>query len=327
MVRKIEISHRTIIFTVFFLIGLWFLYQIRQIIITLFVSTILMSAFNPAVNRLERLRLSRWLSILVVYFLVFGAIGLGIASIIPALIDQTSTLIEKVPVFFNQFNFLGVNSNIIASQITQLGTLPANILKLIIDLFSNIVGIFALLVITFYLLLERKKLDQYLLALFGEGGEKRAKEFVDKIEERLGSWIRGELTLMTVIGVFSYVGLRLLGVEFALPLAILAGILEIVPNIGPTISAVPAILAGLAISPWMALAVAALYFLVQQTENSFIVPKVMQKTVGVNPLVTILSLAIGFKMGGPVGAILAVPTVLLIEVITSEFFTPEKFRG
>lgn len=320
MTKKIEISHRTIVFTVFFLLGLWFLYEIRQIILALFVSLVLMSAFNPSVNRLEKWHFPRWLGILIIYFGVLGILILALAGVIPALIDQTGSFAERIPLLFRQFTFLGIDPNILASQITQLGTIPANILKLTVSLFSNIISIFALFVITFYLLLERRNLDRYLQALFGEGGEKKAKEFVDKVENRLGSWVRGEMTLMVIIGVMTYLGLRFLGIEFALPLAILAGFLEIVPNIGPTISAVPAVLAGLAVSPTMALAVAALYFLIQQAENTLIVPKVMQKTVGVNPLVTILSLAIGFKLAGPIGAVLAVPVVLLIEVVASEWY-------
>jgi predicted PurR-regulated permease PerM len=124
----------------------------------------------------------------------------------------------------------------------------------------------------------------------------------------------------------TYFGLRILGIEFALPLALLAGVLEIIPNIGPILSSIPAIVAGLAFSPLMGLAVAALYFLIQQLENTLIVPKVMEKTAGVNPLVTILSLAIGFKLGGIVGAILAVPVVLLIQVVSSEVFASKRFQ-
>ncbi len=320
MTKKVEISHRTIIFTVFFLLGLWFLFEIRQIILALFVSLILMSAFNPSVNRLEKWRFPRWLAILIIYLGVLGILILGLAGIIPALIEQTGSFVEKIPLLFRQFTFLGIDSNILASQIAQLGTIPANILKLTVSLFSNIIAVFALFVITFYLLLERRNLDTYLQVLFAGGGEKKAKEFVDKVEERLGSWVRGEMTLMIIIGVTIYVGLKLLGIDFALPLAILAGVLEIVPNIGPIISAAPAVLMGLVISPVMALAVAALYFLVQQAENTLIVPKVMQKTVGVNPLVTILSLAVGFKLAGSIGAVLAVPAVLLIEVVISEWY-------
>lgn len=327
MPKKIEISHRTIIFTVFFLLGLWFLYQIQQIILALFIAVIFMSALNPAVDRLEKIHLPRWLSILLLYILIFGGIGVVVAVLTPPLVDQTSNLINRIPSYFREFRVPVLDPNTIASQVSQLGFLPANILKITLGLFSNLIGIFFLAVITFYLLLERKKLNRYLLVLFGPGEEKRAEDFINKTEKQLGGWVRGELTLMTIIGIMTYIGLRLLGLEFALPLAILAGLLEVVPNIGPIISAIPAILLGLTVSPVMGLAIAALYFLIQQLENSLIAPKIMERAVGVNPLVTIISLAVGFKLAGVVGAILAVPVVLILQVVASEVFASKRFQN
>lgn len=326
MSKKVEISHRTIIFTVFFILLLWALFQIRQIILALFVSLILMSALNPTVDRLERLRIPRALAILLIYLVIFGLIGIILAGVIPPLVDQTSTLISRLPSYLEQLGLPAIDQSIIASQISQLGSIPANLLRLTVAIFSNLVAIFVLAVITFYLLLERKNLDRYLFILFGKKDEGVAEKFVDKIEERLGGWVRAQVALMIFIGAFSYLGLRLLGIDFALPLALLAGILEIIPNIGPIISAIPAVLAGLTISPLLALAVAALYFLIQQFENTIIVPKVMEKVVGVKPLITILALAIGFKLAGIVGAVLAVPVVLVSQVVASEIFASKHFQ-
>ena len=320
MPKKIEISHRTIIFTIFFLLLLWLLFQIRQILIVLFVSLVFMSAFNPTVNRLERFKIPRFLAIFVIYLLVFGVFALIIAGIIPSLVDQTAILISRLPQYTQSLGLPAFDHNFIAAQLNQLGSLPANLLKITIGVFNNLLGLFILAVITFYLLIERKNLDRYLLFLFGPNGEKKAKKFVDELEKKLGSWVRAQLALMVIVGLMSYLGLRLLGIDFALPLALLAAILEIVPNIGPTIAAIPAVLAGLAISPLMGLAVLALYFLIQQIENTFIVPQVMAKGIGLNPLITIIALAIGFKLAGVVGALLAIPVVLLIQVVASEFF-------
>lgn len=327
MPRKIEISHKTIIFTIFFLLGLWFLYQIKQIILALFVSVIIMAALNPAVDRLERWRLPRWLAILFLYIVMFSGLGLVLVVIIPPLVEQTTNFINRSLLYLKDVNAFGLDPNIITSQISQLGLLSTNILRVTVDFFSNLIGILFLLVITFYLLLERKNLNRYLLLLFGAGGEKKGTEFVDKIEHRLGGWVRGEAVLMTIIGLMTYMGLKILGIEFALPLAIIAGLLELVPNIGPTISAVPAILAGLTVSPVMGLAIAALYFLIQQLENSVIAPKVMQRAVGVNPLIVILSLAIGFKLAGIVGAILAVPVFLVLQIAVVEVINSNRFKN
>lgn len=326
MPKKIEISHRTIVFTVFFLILLWLVWQIRQIIIGLFVSLVLMAAINPAIDKMEKMKIPRVLGIVLIYILIFAVVGLIIAGVIPPLVDQTSALISRAPKFIENLGIPTIDQRIIESQIQQLGSIPANLVKISVNIFANLITVFALLVITFYLLLERKNLNRYLHILFGGDGERKAAIFIDQVEEKLGSWVRAELTLMAIVGVMSYLGLRLLGIDFALPLALLAGILEIIPNIGPVVASIPAILAGLVISPLMALAVAALYFLIQQVENTLIVPQVMAREAGVNPLITIISLAIGFKLGGVVGAVLAIPMVLLIQIIASEFFSSERFK-
>ena len=326
MAKKIEISHRTIIFTVFFLISLYLLYQIRHILVALFVSLIVMSALTPAVDRLEKLKIPRVLSILVVYFLILGFLGITVAGIVPPLIDQTTTLIVWFPDYVDSLGLPTVDHNIIASQIDQLGSIPASLLKIIVTLFSNLLSFFVLAVITFYLLIERKNLNQYLSILFGSGGEERAKRFVDELEGKLGGWVRAQTTLMFIVSLMAYFGLRLLGIDFALPLALLAGVLEIVPNIGPVLSAVPAVLAGLVISPLMGLGVVALYFLIQQIENTLIVPQVMKKKLGLNPLVTILSLAIGFKLAGIAGAVLAIPVMLLVQAVATETFASKKLN-
>jgi len=321
MPRKIEISHRTIIFTAVFVIFLWLLYQIRQVLLGLFIATILMSALNPSIRRLEKLRIPRWLAIMMIYLVILIILGLGLWGIVPPLVDQTSALINKIPDLFRKFNFWGIDEKILSSQLGQLTSVPVNLIKFITNVFSNLVEIFALAVLTFYLLLERKKLDQYLVVLFGEEKEKEIEKTIRVIEGRLGSWVRGELFLMLIVGILDYIGFRIIGLDFALPLAILAFILEIVPTIGPTLSALPAIMIALVISPFHALATAGWCFLVQQLENSIFVPRVMKKIAGVNPLISILSLAIGLKLAGIGGALLAIPTFIVIEVIVREILT------
>ena len=321
MPKKIEISHRTIIFTVLFLALLWVVFQVREIILMLFVSLILMSAFNPAVDWMEKLRLPRGLAILIVYIFVWTAVGLIVAGIVPALIDQTSRLIHLIHSAITQVELFNANQQAITQQLlSQIGTLPENLLKFTVGLFGNLLAVLTTLVMTFYLLLERKHLNKYLSSIWGGDKSVQISKTVNEIERRLGSWVRGELVLMLAVGTLTYIGLLILGVDIALPLAILAGILEIVPNIGPTISAVPAVLVALTIHPLTALATASLYFLVQLAENNLLVPKIMQKAVGVNPLISILGLMIGFRLAGPAGAILAIPTIIVAHIISLEYF-------
>jgi len=327
MPKKIEISHQTIIFIAVFAISLWVLFQIRQIIFGLFIAVLLMSALNPSVKRLESLRFPRWLAILAIYIMVLLVFALAIGGIVPPLLDQTSTLISDIPDFFRQFSLWGIDEKTISSQLSQLTSVPVNLVKFIAGIFSNLVEILALAVMTFYLLLERKRLNQHLTSFFGESREKKIEKVIDIIETRLGGWIRGQLLLMLAVGLLNYFGFLVIGLKFALPLAILAFLFEIIPNIGPIMAAFPAILVALTISPVHALATAGWCFLVQQLENTILVPRVMKTAAGVNPLVSILSLAVGLKLAGVGGALLAIPAFIAIQVIVGEVFPSKKFSG
>ncbi|MBI4033204.1 MAG: AI-2E family transporter [Candidatus Blackburnbacteria bacterium] len=331
MGRKIEISHRTIVFAVLFLGLVWVVVQILGIIVGLFIAVLLMTALNPIVERLTKFHLPRVLAILVAYLILIACVALILIGIVPPLVEQTTSLVDRLPMLFDDFGawleslgISGVSGETISAQVSQVGTIPVNLVRFSVSLFSNIISVFTVLIITFYLLLERQRLDKYLMVLLGEGGQEKAKRFIDQLEARLGGWVRGEMALMLIIGVITYLGLLLLGVPFAVPLAILAGIFEIVPGIGPVLSAIPAVLVALSVSPVIGLATVALYFLVQQLENGLIAPKVLQKTTGVNPLVTMVALAIGLKLGGALGAILAVPLVIVFHVASSYTFSAKN---
>lgn len=325
MPRKVEVSHRTIIFATLWILGLWAVYIVRDILLMVLISFILMAALKPLVDKLEKIRIPRTLGILVVYLLLWGVIGLGIASIVPSLVEQTGRLLQLLPAALGKMEIFNTYQQDITQQLLgQIGSLPQNLLHVVTTLFGNVISVFTTLVITFYLLLERQNLDKYLKLLFGEDRLATVVKTVNLIESRLGGWVRGELVLMFSVGAMTYLGLLLLGVDIALPLAILAAILEIIPNIGPTISAVPAVLVALTINPIIAAATVALYFVVQILENNFLVPNVMRRAVGVNPLVSVLGLIIGFKLAGPAGAVLSIPLVIIVQTVSRETLTRKK---
>lgn len=322
-IQKIEISHRTVIFTVFFLIGLYFVYLVRDIILLLLVSFLLMTAVNPLVTRLESYKVPRGLSAAVAFLLVFAAIIGAIAALVPPLINQLTTLLSQLsisPFLAAKVHTLTFDLQDLQVIANQLNSVP-KVLNVIFSAFSAAIITITVGVMAFYLTVERRYLHKYLVWLFGnDGAERRAEQFINRIEEQIGSWVRGEFALMVVVGLMTYIGLSLLNINFALPLAILAGILEILPNIGPTISAIPTIIvAYITVSMPMALAVTALYILVQQLENNFIVPFIMKKIVGLNPIVTIVLLLTGFRLAGVIGATLSIPIFLIAKVAVAEF--------
>ncbi len=324
MYRKIEISHKTIIFTVFFLLALWLLYLIRDIILTLFVSLLLMAILDPLINKLAKFKIPRGLSILICYIVIIGLFSLAIAGVIPPLVEQTSSFVTNLPAYLNNLGVNRVLSDQVTGQlISQIGGLPSQIVKVGVSVFSNIFSVISVLMLTFYFLIARNKLDDQLVFLFGQEKREVIRGLIDSLEGRLGSWARGELALMLIIGVADFVGLTLLGIPFALPLAILAGLLEIVPYFGPIISSVPAIIIGLSISPVMGLATIALAILIHQAENYIFVPKVMEKSVGVPPVATLIALTIGYRLFGVVGALISVPIVLTLQ-IALKYYLPSK---
>ncbi len=318
MPTKIEISHRTIIFTIFTLLALWFLIQIREIIFLVFISFIFMSALRPMADKLEKFHIPRALSALIVYVIGIIFVVFAANAIIPPLVTQSIRLGENLPGYIHNFiPFVTIDVQTLTSQITPLGE---NLIKVTVGLFSNIIALFTLFVISFYLLLERKNLESHLSIFMGKEAAALTMTTLVKVEDRLGAWVRGQLLLAVTIGVATFFGLTLLGIPYTFPLAIIAGILEIVPIIGPIISAIPAILVAITISPLLAMATAALYFIIQQAEAHAIVPMVMRKAVGVPPLVTIIALLIGAKIAGIGGALLSVPIFVTIETVIAEYF-------
>lgn len=319
LVQKVEISYRTVVFTVFFILGLWFVYEVRQIIILAFVSLILMTAINPMVDALQKVRVPRVIGILVTYLLVLAVLAGAVVGIVPLVVAQTMAFSQRVPEILHLFENVGIGREAISTQLGQLWSVPLDILRVMVNIFSNLLNFVVVAAITFYLLMERRNLDNYLSILFGHGGDSQAKRIVDQLERSLGDWVRGEVVLMTTVGLVNFLGFKVLGIDFALPLGILAGILEIIPNVGPIIAGVVAVISGLSISPVIGLGAFALAFVVQQIEAHILVPKIMQSATGVHPIVSILSLLVGLKLAGTAGAILAIPTVIVISAVFNNF--------
>ncbi len=314
MNTKLEISIKTIILTLLMLLAGWIIFMIQDILFLLFIAFLLMTAIHPLVVFLERFKIPRALGILLTYGIVFGFFGASLGSAIPALVVQSTKLVQEFPGFIARIMpYWNIDVSSFSQQIAPIGE---SVVKVTLSIFSNILTLVTVLVFAFYFLIERKHADIVIQSVVGEHISEQVMVVLRKIEARLGSWIRGELILMTSIGVLSFIGLSLLHVEYALPLAILAGVLELIPMIGPTVSAIPA-------------SVVAMYVVVQQFENNLLVPFVMKKSVGFPPLVTILVLMIGGRFAGVVGAVLGIPVALVIQEIANYYLftdpiTPQK---
>lgn len=324
MIQKIDISHKSVIFIAVLILSLWLIYLIRDLLVILFVAVILMSALSPLVKFFVKLKLPKALGIAVTYIVIIGLLSAAIAVILQPLIEESTRLIVTLPSVVGQlFNIANIDKSVFQSELTYLSK---NIFSVTLAIFDNLLAIIFLLVITFYLLLERENLETRIASLF-IGKEERIKKSIIAIEEKLGSWLRGQLFLSVIVGLLSYTGLFILNVPYALPLSLIAGVLEVVPVIGPIISAIPAIFIAATISPVLAMGVAAMFFVIQQLENHLIVPQVMKRAVGLNPLMVILAIAIGSRLLGFAGALLAVPLAVVAQIIVTEIIEEKKISA
>jgi predicted PurR-regulated permease PerM len=313
MTSKIEISHRSVIFTVILLAGIWLLLAIRDILYLLFVAFIVMSALRPMVEYLEKRHIPKILSIICIYILVIGLIALTVSSLVPALVSQISRFVSDFPKYVEIIRpYYQIDIRTLTQQIAPISE---NIIRITVGLFSNILTLTTVLVITFYMLLEHENIQKFLSNLMPKEQVTKITSILDNIEFSMGAWLRGELVLMLFIGLLAFIGLTFLRVDYALPLALIAGFTEIIPVMGPIISAVPAVFIALTVSPILALATAALYFLIHQLENNLVVPVVMKRAINLSPFLTILSLMIGSQLAGIAGAVLSIPIVLMIRAI------------
>lgn len=208
-------------------------------------------------------------------------------------------------------NASGTSLTQLAQSLTQIGS---NVISFVGSVFGGIVSFFMVLVITFYLIIEEEGFKKFIRNIFYGDKTGEIATLVDKMQKRLGLWFRGQMILSVIIFVAVYIGLAILHVKYALLLAVLAGLLEIVPILGPWISAVVAVFFAWADGLNKAIYTAILYLVIQQLENNLIVPKVMGRNTGLNPIVVILSILVGGRLAGVIGALLAVPVATVMSV-------------
>jgi len=329
--QNLVLSYSSIIRVIIVLLALFFLYLIREVIALLFVAIVLAAAFDPWVDWMQRYKIPRAISILLIYIIMISVLSLLIVLMVPPISEQIGQLSKNLPLYYQRLA-IGV------TQVTDNGirqpTLPQALQTLSVTLgqttksvFSTITGIFgglvsfiAVLVIVFYLTVEEAMLKKFIHLLTLPKYREYVTGLINRMQEKIGLWLRGQLALCLIIGIMTYIGLVILGVKYALLLALIAGVLEIVPFVGPVISAVPAILVGFSDSFLKVILIIILYFVIQQIENHIIVPKVMQKAVGLNPIITILAVLAGAKLAGVVAALIAVPVAAAIGVFLSDFF-------
>jgi predicted PurR-regulated permease PerM len=308
-----------IIFALFLFALSWFIIQIRDIIVSIFIAYILMAAILPIVRYLRSKKFPKILAVLIPYLTIILAIFLLIIPLVPFIVAQIQSLITQFPIFLDRsvktFN-VPVNQQQMQDYFQgEFNNLGKNALNVTTQLFGGLFSLITIFVVSFYMLMYHDSFKKGLAHFFHNNSRDKILLTIDRINDKLGSWFRGQLTLCVFIGFFSWIGLLIVGLPYAVPLALIAGILEVIPTIGPILSAVPAVIIALTISPTLALAVVVLYMLIQAIENQLLVPKVMEKAVGINPVIVILGIMIGTNLMGVAGALLVIPFLSFLTVL------------
>ncbi len=302
------------------------LYHLREILIVVFVAYIIVAALNPVVEFLRRRRVPKTIAVLLTFFVTLIFFVLLIAPLVPFFISQIQQLAKSFPSYVQQAaGAIGVqlDTREIGKLITpqQLGQ---NAFALAGGVFGGFFTIVSTIAISFYLLLSYDRVKTAVANLFSRKYQERAVTTIDQVNDKLGAWLRGQFVLSLSIGLITWLSLTAIQMPYALPLAVLAGLFEIVPTVGPIIASVPAIIVALTISPNMALFIVTLYIIIQMIENHLLVPRIMQRAVGLNPVIVIIGVIIGDRLLGIPGALLSVPFISLLVLISKNLEQQDK---
>jgi predicted PurR-regulated permease PerM len=322
----------------------WLVYLARHALLVVYVSVLLSIGFGPVVRTIERhpvkrgdRALPRWFAILVVYLVIVGVLTVAGFLIIPPLVDQAQELWRRMPSMLDNFQTFLIDHGLLNHRITleeavrnapgNPGTAVGTVATAVGSIAGFVLAFITILILTFYLLIDSDVLYGAFARLFPREARPRVLAASKKITTKVSAWLNGQLMLAATIGGSAAIGLYLLGVPYFYVLALIAAIGEMVPVIGPIFSAAPAILAGLSVSPRTALFVAIFWIAQQQIENHLLVPKLMERQVGVSPVIVIVALLIGGSALGITGALLAVPTAAIIQVIVQEILDERDRAG
>lgn len=300
------------------------------------IAALVALGISHPVNWLARHRVPRIMAVIGMLLLIVAVIAVLGIIFVPRLIGEAADLADKVPAYWNDLRarleevtakYPEIQKRIAETDISReatkrIGAFLASGWHFAGRLAGGIAAGILLLITIVFMLANPKPLVSGILGLVPEPWSERAAEIAGLLEDRLRSWLRGLVILGSIIGVMVGIGLYFLEVPYAVLFGVLAGLLEMIPTVGPVLSAIPPILVALALEPIKGLYVAILFIVVQQTENALVVPFVMRRQLQLHPVSTIFGFLAMGTLFGLFGAIIAVPTVACIKVLYDEIYYP-----
>lgn len=337
MAQKIEVGSSTIFRSILIVLAFWFVFLVRDIVVMLFAAFILASAIEPVANFLKRYRLPRGISILLVYilagFLLFGFGSLAaepiaeqsyqLAQSLPNIINRLGDVLPVIPEV-DQVQVVGQVQSFFNNFGRDLANVGFNIFEGTRTVFSRLFTVIFVVVLAYYLALEKDAVKKFANLITPTEHQAYVSGLITRAQKSVGRWILGLVTLGSIVGLLIGTGLWLLGVPYALLLGILAGLMEVMPVVGPIIAGTFGVSVALSQSPTIAAVALGLYVVVGLIESYVLIPNIMKRAVGLKPLVTIIAVMLGARLGGVVGILLAVPTATILRVFLSDLLKPDK---
>ncbi|MEK7515447.1 MAG: AI-2E family transporter, partial [Patescibacteria group bacterium] len=343
---RVSITAGTIVTTLFIIIGVYLFWILRDLALLVLTAIIIASAIEPGVAFFIRYSIPRFVSALLVYALVFGAIFSILYFFFPPIISDAASFLTAMPRYLDTINITTPLSNItntvsaVTSQsqaqsyIQTLLSLQSlftsssgSVLQLLITFFGGIFSLVLVIVLSFYFALQDTGVDDFIRLVMPVKYEEYYVDLWKRSQKKIGLWMQGQILLSVIVGILVYLGLLIIGVPYALLLAVFTAMVEIIPIFGSILSGVVAVIVGYA-DGGVAIAaiVAGLYIVVNQFESNLIYPLIVKKIVGIPPLLVIVALIAGYTLAGFLGAILSVPvSAVLLEFITD--FDKRKRRA
>jgi predicted PurR-regulated permease PerM len=335
---ELEIFAKKVAIAAGIVAALALLWAARAVVILVFIAAVLAAGIAPAVHRVRLLwrwsfhrNLSRGVAVLIVYLPFVLAVILVVLLVVPHFVVDAREFADRIPVLIEQ-NVLAtleryVPVDTLRAQLRDgVGVPPARVFGLVRNAATIAASIVAVLVMVAYMLIDAARLQNLLLLACEPEVRGERRRTLNRMARRMSSWLSAQLLLSAIIGVATFFGLVMLGIPYALPLAIIAAVGELIPVLGPTIGAVPALAVALLQSRWQFWSVLAFAILLQKAENIFIVPRVMSRKVSVSPLAVFIGFLLGASILGVIGAIIAIPIVAIVQVAFEEVFVARRER-
>lgn len=327
-----EISLSSILKILAVALALYVLYMVKDVIVILMVVFIISIALDPFVRKLAEQGVPKGLSVIVLYLALLVLLSLFMYFIVPPVVTQLKEFALNIPYSTGKISQLDLTdttstiNQIINTLSSKASTITTGLLSTVVSVFGGAVSAVTVFVLTYYTVVDADSISTLLTRLIPVEGRDKLVTTLKRVSEKLGDWFQGQLSLMLIIGLVDGIALWALGIEFSLTLGIISGLLEIVPVIGPIVSGVAVVVVALITGApiWKILIAILIYVVVQQVENNILVPKIMQRAVGLSPIVVILAILIGNKLFGIGGAILAVPIAAGVQVFIEEYSTVFK---